>query len=54
MEDAGYIFDSPDKMYEHIERLKSERKKLASEVACLHRVLLFIVRNKDINSGGAL
>ena len=54
VEDADEIFDTPDKLRKHIELLKKERDNLMSEVACLHRILLYIVRNTDACSGGTL
>lgn len=54
VEDADEIFDTPDKLRMHIELLKKERDNLMSEVACMHRILLYIVRNTDACSGGTL
>lgn len=54
IEDTDEIFDTPDKLRMHIELLKKERDNLMSEVACLHRILLYIVRNTDACIGGAL
>ena len=38
-------FDTPEKLLNYIETLKKERNRLKSEVAFLHRTLLYIVRN---------
>lgn len=45
-------YNTPDKMRRHIDILKTERNNLMSEVAHLHRILLFIVRNNVNENGG--
>ena len=52
IEDADEIFNTPEKLREHIDRLKTERDRLVREVSHLHRTLLYIVRNTDALNGG--
>jgi len=51
-EDADEIFNTPEKLHEHIDQLKAERDRLVREVSHLHRVLLYIVGNTDALNGG--